>query len=118
MRRMSFAETKDQIRNKIKTVTRRMGWKFLRRGDLLLPVNKCMGLKKGEHSIVLQCPIRVLHVDREPLWCIENHPGDLRKEGFPCLTEDQFVEMFCRINRSKKCSVISLVTRIEFEYTK
>jgi hypothetical protein len=117
MRHMSFFETQIQVRNKTKTVTRRMGWEFLKQGDLLLPVNKGQGLKPGEHPVILQCPIRIIHNDREPLWMIEGHPDDLKKEGFPALTEEQFIIMFCRINKAKKCKPTSYVNRIEFEYT-
>ena len=118
MRRMSFFETQIQIRNKTKTVTRRMGWNDLMPDDLVLPVNKCQGLKPGEHPVILQCPIRIIHVNLEPLFVIEHeHPGDLIKEGFPTLTVDQFIIMFCRINKAKKCKSTSYVNRIEFEYT-
>ena len=47
-RNMSFAMTTEQVRNQTKTVTRRQGWRFLNAGDILQPVVKGMGLKKGE----------------------------------------------------------------------
>lgn len=55
MRRMSFAATPNQIREKTKTVTRRdiNTWKNLQPGDRLLPVAKCMGLKPGEKQELL-----------------------------------------------------------------
>ena len=116
MRFMSFAETQIQIRNKTKTVTRRMGWYFLKIGDILLPVNKVMGFKKGEHPIAIQCPIRIINIRKEPLWWIT--PEDCIKEGFPDLSPEAFIKMFCRINAAKKCTRNSIVHAIEFEYTK
>jgi hypothetical protein len=116
MRHASFAETKEQVRNKSKTVTRRLGWRWAKVGMLLLPVDKCMGFKKGEHPVILQCPIRIHDVFKEELWKIKLHPYDCAKEGFPELTDEQFIIMFCRINRVKKCTRSTIVTRIEFEY--
>jgi hypothetical protein len=51
MRLMSFALTEQQILDGTKDVTRRLGWLFLKRGDLIRPVRKCMGLKRGERPI-------------------------------------------------------------------
>lgn len=59
---MSFALTTVQILDGSKDVTRRLGWEFLKVGDLLRPVRKCMGLRPGEKISVLRDPIRVLNV--------------------------------------------------------
>lgn len=67
MRNMSFALTAEQIIQGTKTVTRRLGWLNLQPGDMIQPVNKCMGLKKGEKPIPLRGPLRVVSVRREPL---------------------------------------------------
>jgi hypothetical protein len=115
MRHASFAETTLQIRNKSKTVTRRMNWLWAKVGMLLLPVDRCMGFKKGEHPVIIQCPIRIIRIDREQLYKIEDHPGDCEKEGFPEMNESEFMQLFCRIN--KKCTTLTPITRIEFEYT-
>ena len=48
MRRMSFSMTEPQFRDGSKDVTRRLGWKFLKPGDRIMGVRKCMGLAKGE----------------------------------------------------------------------
>lgn len=56
MRRMSFMLTKEQVLNQTKDVTRRNGWAFLKPGDLIQPVEKCMGLKKGEKQVLLGGP--------------------------------------------------------------
>ena len=42
--------TKEQILARTKTVTRRLGWWFLKPGDVVWACEKCMGLKKGEKS--------------------------------------------------------------------
>jgi len=40
---MSFSMTTDAVRNRTKTVTRRLGWNFLKPGDLLWAVEKGWG---------------------------------------------------------------------------
>ena len=47
MRLMSFALTTRQFLAHEKTVTRRLGWEFLKPGDRVCGVEKGMGLKKG-----------------------------------------------------------------------
>lgn len=61
MRNISFAMTTQQIRDRTKTVTRRLGWKTLRQGEVLNAVVKCQGLKKGE-KIEKLATIRVTDV--------------------------------------------------------
>ena len=109
-RNMSFSLTADQILNRTKTVTRRLGWRWLKSGTELKAVRKSMGLKKGEKVEVLT-RIRVTSVRREPLSQITY--DDIRKEGFPGFSHSSFVEMFIRHMR---CSPNTTVTRIEFEY--
>lgn len=79
MRNISFAKTLDQIRQRTKTVTRRTGWAWLEEGTLLRPVEKAMGLKKGEKVQPIfddgTC-IRVVSVRRERLDAIEEHDRD------------------------------------------
>jgi hypothetical protein len=105
---MSFALTKAQILDVSKTVTRRTGWRNLKAGDELIAVEKCMGLRKGEHQTVLG-RLEVLSVSREPLRSIDH--ADCAREGFPDMAPDEFVEMFCR---SMRCQPSDTVTRIEF----
>lgn len=109
---MSFALTEDQVLSQRKDVTRRMGWLFLKPGDLIQPVRKCMGLKKGEKQVKLGCPIRVVSITREQLNFID--PEDVKREGFPEMTPKEFMSMYAKANR---CDWIAEVTRIEFEYT-
>lgn len=109
-RNMSFAMTKEQIRTRTKTQTRRFGWWFLKPGDILNGVEKGMGLKKGE-KIVRLCQIRVVRVQTEPLNAISQE--DVIAEGFPDWTPEQFVQMLVdhyKIEPDKICNVIT------FEY--
>lgn len=111
MRRMSFSMTERQLLNGSKTVTRRLGWKFLRPGDKLLAVRKCMGLAKGERQHVLG-EITVVSVCREPLNRITL--SDVGREGFGREhSPSSFICMFCR---AMKCPPVALVTRIEFDF--
>lgn len=117
MRNISFALTTEQIRNRSKTVTRRIGWKHLKAGALLCGVVKGMGLKPGEEVERLAI-IRVTKVSREPIGDIVykrtlwDGLNEVRREGFAmqCV---EFVQMFCRHMR---CEWETEVTRIEFQY--
>lgn len=119
-RNISFALTTNQIKNRTKTVTRRLGWKNLKAGDILNACVKCMGLKPGE-KIERLGQIRVVSVRRESLSAMDQ-PSDCplnygtteaQKEGFPHLSGCEFVTMFCE---NMGCKDTEEVTRIEFEY--
>lgn len=112
MRNISFALTTPQIRNRTKTVTRRLGWVRLQPGTLLQPVVKAQGLKKGEHVEKIGAPIRFVSVRREPLGAITQE--DCAREGFPRLGPKSFITMF--VNHNRGTSRHTIVTRIEFEY--
>lgn len=111
MRNMSFALTMAQIRNRTKTVTRRVGWEFLKPGTLLQPIVKGQGLKKGARVEKIGGPIRVERVDRVVLGDIS--PQDVYREGFPHMTAREFIVMFKKANGGLKNQI---VTRIEFSY--
>jgi len=123
MRNMSFALTEQQVRDRIKTVTRRVGWEKLKAGDLIQPVRKCMGLKAGEKVEKIRNPIRIVGVHREPLSLmteiIEYGLEECRKEGFgdhPYFRyPSEFVKFFCSTHRGVRPE--SIITRITFEYT-
>lgn len=115
MRNMSFALTTEQVMNQSKTVTRRFGWWNLKPWDLVQPVKKSMGLKKGEQIEKLGPPLRVLNTRVEPLAAIRNQPEDVAKEGFPNWTVDQFLDMLNR--HYGRLDPNKLTNRIEFEYT-
>tara|TARA_R110002049_G_scaffold254764_1_gene430231 strand:+ start:273 stop:620 length:348 start_codon:yes stop_codon:yes gene_type:complete len=112
MKRMSFALTKEQILDQTKTVTRRNGWVNLKAGDLIQPIEKGMGLKKGEKQVLLGYPIEILSVIFEPLCQIDTE--DLIKEGFSNMSDEDFITMYCKAN---KCDRNHIITRIEFCYT-
>jgi hypothetical protein len=120
-RNISFSLTTAQVRAEKKTVTRRMGWNFLKAGDVLNACVKCMGLKKGEKPEVI-CRIAVVSVRREPLTALlENIDYGFKEtalEGFPHLHPyswpSAFVEFFCASH--KGCTPMTAVNRIEFKY--
>lgn len=122
MRNMSFALTTTQILEETKDVTRRLGWVFLKEGDLLRPVRKCMGLRPGEKLDVLRDPIRVVNVRRELLRAmtddLEYGFSEVRREGFefhPDYSDPSaWVDMFCASH--KGCTPDTVITRIEFAY--
>jgi hypothetical protein len=102
--------TTEQVRNKTKTVTRRNGWWFLKPGDILNAVEKAMGLKKGE-KIKHICQVIVKSTRAEALNVITD--DELVLEGFPDMSRDEFIAMYCRHNR---CPEDEIVNRIEFGY--
>lgn len=122
MRNMSFALTVTPIMEGTKDVTRRLGWQFLKVGDLLRPVRKCMGLRPGERLDVLRDPIRVVDVRREPLsrmtTDIDYGFDEVRREGFEghpvYCWPSAWVAMFCATH--KGCTPETVITRIEFVY--
>lgn len=115
MRRMSFALTTEQVLARTKTVTRRLAhtWAALKPGDLLLAVDKSMGLKKGEKSRVLAV-VRVTDVRVEPLADITAE--DVAREGFPRWTPDEFTAFLLTENGIKGPPDKVQVRRIAFEY--
>lgn len=115
MRHISFALTTQQFLDGTKTVTRRLGWKNLKPGDVLCAVEKGQGLKRGEKVKKLGM-LRVVDVYREPLRVMTRYDGDgdseVIAEGFPDYFPEAFIAMFCKHNR---CTPDTEVTRIQFE---
>lgn len=111
MRNMSFMLTTEQFKNKTKTVTRRLGWWFLKHGDTVMGVEKGMGLKKGE-KIVRLGPIYIMSTYPEPL--IEITQKEVILEGFPDKSPEWFIDMFCKSH--KKCTPKTIVNRILLKY--
>jgi hypothetical protein len=110
MRNMSFALTTPQFKARTKTVTRRLGWGFLKPGDLVQGCVKCMGLKPGEKIQKLGV-IRIKSV--KPVRLDTIGQNDVNDEGFPEMTCGQFITMFCK---HMKVDNAKIVNRIEFEY--
>ena len=125
-RLMSVSLTEQAVRERRKTVTRRLGWKFLKPGDRLTLVRKAMGLRKGE-KVERICEVEAVNVNREPLkhaeymwraypdirstqWVGKEEP---ELEGFPEMTPAEFIDFFCE---HMKCTPDTVVTRIEWRY--
>lgn len=78
-RLMSVTLTKEAVRERRKTETRRGGWTMLRPGDHLTLCEKVMGRKAGE-PLVRICNVEVVAVRREPLNAITDDA--VAREGF------------------------------------
>ena len=121
MKNISFMLTTDQIKNRTKTVTRRVGWLTAKPGDLLQGVVKGMGLKAGE-KVEKLAVIRVVSVRREKLRAMLDDAvygsREAASEGFgdhPRLCwPASFIKFFCESH--DHCTSETEVTRIEFEY--
>ena len=115
-RNMSFMLTTEQIKSRSKTVTRRLGWSFLKPGTIVNACEKCMGLKRGEKISKLR-QIRIVGVRAESLNEMSKDPkygkDEAIREGFPDMSGPQFVAMF---SEHMKCDMGQVVNRIEFEY--
>lgn len=123
-RLMSCSLTERAVRERQKTVTRRLGWKFLKPGDRLQLCRKVMGRKPGEPLEKLAW-VEVVDVRREPLFVIDDN--DVEREGlnaddadftevyvdtwFPSSTA--WVEWFCE---EMGVEPDEEITRIEWRY--
>jgi hypothetical protein len=117
MRRMSFSHAASEVRGRMKTVTRRLGWRFLKPNDLIQAVDKARGPRSREPARLLAI-LRVRDVRIEPLArLIENAcyaEDELPREGHPCWSKDDFIARFLRRHHLTTPEID--VTRIEFEY--
>jgi len=115
-RNQSFMLTKKQYRDQTKNVTRRNGWAFAKVGDIVNGCEKCQGLKKGE-KIVKMGQHRFVDLRWEPLRQMIDNPeygkNEVVREGFPNMTPQEFVDMYCEHN---KCTPETMVHRMKFEY--
>ncbi|MCK4706137.1 MAG: ASCH domain-containing protein, partial [Gammaproteobacteria bacterium] len=75
------------------------------------PVEKAMGLRRGEQIKKIGGLIRVVSVRSEPLNAITQE--DVVKEGFPDWTPQQFIQMLVD---HYKVDLTKPVNRIEFKY--
>jgi hypothetical protein len=103
--------TEDQVRQRAKTVTRRVGWRMLRPGDRLTLCRKVMGRRPGE-PLERIADVEVTSVRREPLDAIT--ATDVAAEGFPQMTPAEFVSFFCATHHG--CRPGTEITRIEWCY--
>jgi len=112
VRNMSFALTTEQVRYQTKTVTRRFGWWFLKPGDVVQPVVKGMGLKKGEKVEKIGQPIRIVSTRQEMVRDVTY--AECVLEGFPGLTPTAFMRLLT--DEWRKAGPYDPVHRIQFEY--
>ena len=108
MRNMSFSLTEQQLLDGSKTVTRRLGWKFLKPGDHVMAVRKVRGIPKGE-KVQRLAELEIVSARRERLF--EITADEVRSEGFLGISPAAFVAMFCD---AMKCQPATEVTRVEF----
>ncbi len=124
MRNISCRLTTAQIIARLKRVTRRVGWTYLRPGDRLCAIEKGQGLKKGQRVKRLAV-LRIVDVRFEPLQKLLDHLAygfaEVALEGFRCpegvdwATHVRwFVSMFCETHDG--VTLQTPLTRIRFEY--
>ena len=102
--------TTPQFIDRSKDVTRRFGWWFLKPDDQVMGCKKCMGLPKGEKIERLGL-IEIVTTKPEPLNLIT--PDEVRREGFPDWSPEQFIQMLVdhyNVDPRKICN------RIEYRY--
>lgn len=122
MRNMSFKLTTPQFIDGTKDVTRRLGWALLRKGEHFMAVRQAQGLKKGQKIEQLGECICKSNIPERLDWIgmfpVRGRPEDMHtkpeveREGFPDLTPEQFVDMFCK---EMHCTPSTIINRIEFE---
>jgi hypothetical protein len=113
-RLMSVSYTETAVRERRKTVTRRLGWRFLKVGDHLTLCRKVMGRKAGE-PLERIAEVEVVSVRRERLDDIG--PGDIIREGFATAAgydadRSRFIDLFEDFGAGPAAEV----TRIEWRY--
>lgn len=107
---MSVSHTEAAVVARTKTVTRRLGWRFLKPGDRLTLCRKVMGRKPGE-PLVRIAEVEIVSVGREPLYHVT--ADDVEREGFPGMDQWDFITFF---REHMNVSATALVTRIEWRY--
>lgn len=120
-RLMSVSLTEDAVRERRKTVTRRLGWTFLKPGDRLTLCRKVMGRKPGEPLIRL-ADVEVIDVRRESLAKLLTADGstspygaaEMAAEGFPGLHPASFIYRY--FEKAQGVPRTADVTRIEWRY--
>lgn len=120
-RLMSFSKTVEQVYDRTKCVTRRLGtWRKLKPGTILQAVEKGQGIPKGG-KVQRICLIRVLDVRFELLQEVQRCNPDL--EGFPHMTAREFTRLLFDVPLEPDPLAHILVTgsaaritRIAFEY--
>lgn len=118
---MSVSHTEQAVVERRKTVTRRLGWRFLKVGDTLTLCRKVMG-RQGA-PLVRLAEVEVIDVRRERVWDITD--DDIAREGVDPgkfdevwtdtgqPTPEAWVAWFCDTMRVRPDE---LITRIEWRY--
>ena len=112
-RLMSVAVTEQAVRDRQKTVTRRLGWRFLKPGDRLTLCRKVQGRKPGE-ALVRLAEVEVLSVRREPLAAMTD--ADVACEAVPSVGKVEASEWVRWFAEKFGISRTDEVTRIEWRY--
>lgn len=108
MRNISFNMTTDQVIQRQKAVTRRFGWDNLKPDEHLRGVNKCRGLKPGEHPVPL-AEIIVLSSQWEPVRAIIDRPVRKAKtarewRAFHAFCKPPLYPGYCLNSRNGNCT--------------
>jgi len=112
-RLMSVALTEEAVRDRRKTVTRRLGWKFLKPGDRLILCPQTRGVSREDRVDLAE--VEVVDVRREPLRAIENYGSEeCNREGFVGFSPEMFIQFFC--SEVRGVGRDTPVTRIEWRY--
>jgi hypothetical protein len=115
-RMMPFSATLVAFRAMEKDTTRRLGWAHAKVGDVYWGVDRCMGFKKGEHPEKIHL-IQIKEVGFEPLEFMHMRGvGEVRREGFPDMSVEQFIQMFIGMHRGKGVTRTTPVNRIVWDF--
>lgn len=119
MRNMSFSMTEAKYILRLKDLTRRDGWAFLKPAELFMGVNKVRGFRKGEYPIKFHPSMCISNVP-EPLNDIvkrsfRDGKYEVAREGYPAWIgrEEEFVRIYVKMNGGPEDKIIN---RIEFQH--
>lgn len=127
-RLMSVAYTEDAVRARTKTVSRRMGWVFLKPGERVTLCRKVMGRKPGE-PLERLAEVEIVSVQRVRLCDMD--PGDIALEAVdpakwwdrPLMPQMEISNRVAPVElwvswfaETMRCRITDPVTRIEWRY--
>jgi hypothetical protein len=113
---LSFSLTEQQFMDGSQDVTRRVGWRCLKCGQILCGVRRRIGIGRG-NKVVRLGYIEVMEVSKEPLNAVLDvvyGPSECKREGFPEMRPLEFVRLFSKNNGNWLPTVP--VTRIAFRH--
>jgi hypothetical protein len=106
-----MALTTQAVRDRQKTVTRRLGWKFSKPGDRLTACPKVQGRRRKDGTVdplVRICDVELVDTRRERLDSITLE--DVEREGFPGWTPAQYVAFFCEHMKGPPDTEVTVLT--------